>query len=164
MGLIEEDISPSEERIINTGEKELTINFDGSYRFSFGKHEFGCGWVMKLNGVFLVSKSFGGETKGPYSSNAAEYRALKDAIEFLMKFENIEFDRLKIIGDSRLVINQISKKWKIHSGIYVVEAKKVKDYLDRNFHNNIEFVWVSRNNNQEADELSKEGLNNYSRQ
>lgn len=146
------EIGYEEEKEINRGDRVVTIHFDGAYRFSYGIHEYGCGWVMDINGVDLVSKSFGGVSESPFSSNKAEY---------LVKSEYFEFDKLSIIGDSRLVINQISNKWKIHSGIYVDIAKEVKDYLYLHFHKNVDFKWTKRENNTKADKLSKEGLNNY---
>lgn len=155
------EIGYEEEKEINRGDRVVTIHFDGAYRFSYGIHEYGCGWVMDINGVDLVSKSFGGVSESPFSSNKAEYLALKDSLEYLLMSEYFEFDKLIIIGDSRLVINQISDKWKIHSGVYVDIAKEVKNYIYMHFHRNVEFIWTQRANNSKADKLSKEGLNNY---
>lgn len=154
-------LGEEEFRAVNRGERHITIHFDGAYRYSYGKHEYGCGWVISQNGVDIVSKSFGGISEEPFSSNASEYLALKDALEYLIISEYFEFDRLTIVGDSRLVINQISDKWKMNEGIYVKIGREVKNYIYLHFHRNVDYKWISRNFNQKADELSKIGLNNY---
>lgn len=138
-------------------EKELVLNFDGSYRERHGKKEFGCGWILKLDGKVVQQRSFGGECTVEFSSNAAEYSSLLDALEYLDGVELI-YDRLLIVGDSKLVINQISGFWKINKGLYVDVAKKVLNNLE-NRKGNWSCKWTSRDNNQEADELSGLGLN-----
>src|SRR3989442_15433552 len=76
------------------------------------------GFVIRDDsGSILTSKS-GVVGKGPaMSNNVAEYAALCEALEFLLK-KNRENSSIEVRGDSALVMNQMSDKWKFRKGLY----------------------------------------------
>ena len=60
---------------------------------------------------------------------------------------------INIYGDSMLVINQMTGKWKIKSGYYVDYATECKKFLK--LFTNINLKWIPREENTYADNLSK---------
>jgi ribonuclease HI len=86
------------------------------------------------------------------SNNIAEYCGLIAVLEWLT--ENEHYDaKIRIFGDSNLVINQIFGSWRIKRGLYVPLAHWAKA-LVRPF-TDIEGRWISRSENTIADRLSK---------
>jgi ribonuclease HI len=89
------------------------------------------------------------------SNNLAEYAALIAVLRRLFDV-GLERERIVVIGDSQLVINQMFGNWKIKRGCYVelaYEAKALVTQFPR-----IEGKWVPRDRNTVADELSKAAL------
>ena len=85
------------------------------------------------------------------SNNLAEYLALKELLEFLIR-ECMNHEEIIINGDSKLVINQMQGFWKIKNGFYVETALLCQKYLeDFPF---IRLNWIPRELNTKADELS----------
>jgi ribonuclease HI len=68
----------------------------------------------------------------------------------------IQDHAIEICGDSRMVIEQMSDRWKISAGAYVAAALRAREML-RQFPN-VRLVWIPRDQNRRADELSKRGL------
>ena len=85
------------------------------------------------------------------TSNYAEYTALAEALKKL-KALGLEGDVL-IRSDSQLLIGQMSKGWKVKGGMYVEKLKEAKDLM-RDF-GSVSFEWVPREQNSEADLLTK---------
>ena len=117
-----------------------------------GKATFG--YVIRDDsGSILTSKS-GVVGKGPAMSNSvAEYAALCEALEFLLK-KNRENSSIEVRGDSALVMNQMSDKWKFRKGLYrekYQEAVRLRAQFT-----DLRFIWIPREENEEADELSRE--------
>src|SRR2546426_11967640 len=75
------------------------------------------GYVIRDDsGSILASKS-GIVGKGPtMSNNVAEYAALCETLEFLLKEER-ENSPIEVRCDSTLVVNQMSGKWKLRKGL-----------------------------------------------
>lgn len=88
------------------------------------------------------------------SNNVAEYLALKACLEWCI--ENQHTSRVKIFGDSKLVIKQMSKIWVIRGGVYKPIAETCLKLL--NHFEDIKFHWIPREQNSEADILSKKTL------
>lgn len=83
------------------------------------------------------------------TNNHAEYAGL---ILGLTHVSTLNIKRLKVVGDSLLVINQMKQIYKCRSEnlLHLYEkAKKLSELFER-----IEFCHVLRNNNKRADELS----------
>ncbi len=89
------------------------------------------------------------------SCNVAEYEGLIRALQFL-KQKGFTDRKIIIRGDSNLVINQMSGKWRIRDGLYTGFAIKAKS-LAKEFSDLI-FEWVSRDKNTICDTLATEAL------
>ena len=110
--------------------------------------------VVKCGSTTIFKDSLLEEHEELMSSNYAEYVGLDLAINWLLENEFVE---AKIYGDSDLVIKQMQGKYKIKDGrIYSSKAKEVLNKITSNgLGNKLQFYWISRNYNQEADALTK---------
>ena len=87
------------------------------------------------------------------SSNVAEYAALCAALEFLLTKKQ-EDSVIEVRSDSTLVVNQMSGKWKFRKGLYhekYLEAVRLCARFAK-----LRFRWIPREENEEADLLSRE--------
>ena len=137
--------------------KHIELYFDGScIQNPDGQMGFG---VLLID---LQTKDrvelYGGELpcKGN-TNNVAEYRALLMGLNKLFEYN---FCNVTIKGDSQLVINQISGKWKIKkntNSYYTEYALETIEIIKSLFiKNNIKFrfEWIPREQNEDADRLS----------
>ena len=104
-----------------------------------------------------IWRGFGavGEGRG-MTNNLAEYEALMAAAQWLVH-EGIE-EKIAIRGDSELVIKQMNGQYRINSATskkYVPEIKKLLMGRD------VSLVWVPREENEEADKLSRVAYERY---
>jgi ribonuclease HI len=106
-----------------------------------------------------IWRGFGGVGEGRgMTNNVAEYEALMAAAQWLVD-EGIE-DKILIKGDSELVIKQMKGQYKVSSATskkYVPEIKRLLQGKD------VSFSWVPREENEEADRLSRMGYESYLR-
>jgi ribonuclease HI len=91
------------------------------------------------------------------TSNFAEYTALAEALKKL-KTLRVEGDLL-VRSDSKLLVGQMSQGWKIKGGMYVEKMKEVRDLMKE--FGSIRFEWVPREENQEADLLTRVAYERY---
>jgi ribonuclease HI len=89
------------------------------------------------------------------SNNVAEYSGFIAILEYLIENE-LEGSHITIYGDSKLVIEQMKGNWRMVKGFYLPFAKRAKE-LVRNF-KKLKLVWIPREQNSIADELSKAEL------
>jgi len=116
--------------------------------------------IQDSDGTVLARKS-GSVGKGPrMSNNVAEYAALCEALEYLLRERRAESD-VEIRSDSTLVVNQMSGKWKSRNGLYTEKYLQALRLRDKFKH--LRFRWVPRENNEEADALSIEAYAKSSR-
>lgn len=92
---------------------------------------------------------------GNATNNTAEYKAIINALKSIQKFHK---GSVQIFSDSKLAINQITKKWKInypHLLEYAKEAQRLMNHFQ-----NVEMRHVKRNNPyiQICDQLCNERL------
>jgi ribonuclease HI len=85
------------------------------------------------------------------TSNFAEYTALTEALKKL-KSLGVEGDVL-VRSDSKLLVGQMSEGWKVKGGMYVEKLKEARDLMKE--FGSISFEWVPREQNQEADLLTR---------
>jgi ribonuclease HI len=134
----------------------ITVYFDGlCYPVNPGGVA-AYGYLVQRNGD-LIHEGWGavGEGKG-MTNNVAEYEALLAALRWL-KRTGVQ-EKIVVKGDSQLVIKQIRGEWQVKSATskkYVPQIKKLCKGLD------ISFQWVKREDNQEADELSRKAYREY---
>ena len=92
------------------------------------------------------------------SNNVAEYSAILRGLEWL-KEKNMQTAAIIIRGDSRLIINQLNKTFKVKAKrILELHARATK--LLSEF-NNVRLEWVDRSQNKEADLLSRVAYHRY---
>jgi len=131
----------------------LTIHFDG---LCLPKNPGGVatyGFVAKRGAKLLHEEA--GLAARPYSpeatNNVAEYTGLVKALEWAL-VEKLEKEKILFRGDSELVIKQIKGEYKVKSPSIVDLYNRVRE-LVRKFPS-IEFEWVPREENKEADALT----------
>ncbi|MEM0117687.1 MAG: ribonuclease HI [Conexivisphaerales archaeon] len=116
-----------------------------------------CAFVVYQDGKKIhEEKKFVGKGKG-YSNNVAEYSALHAALHWLLEKgirKNVE-----IRSDSRLLVNQMKGEWKVKGGLYVETYKRARTLADK--FEDITFRWIPREQNQEADKLSRIAYDEY---
>ncbi len=136
----------------------ITIYFDG---LCYPKNPGGVaayGYLVRRDGE-LIWQGFGavGEGRG-MTNNVAEYEGLMAAAQWLVD-EGIK-EKIVIKGDSQLVIKQMKGEYRVNSATskkYVPEIKRLLTGLD------ISFFWVPREENEEADRLSRVAYESYMR-
>ncbi len=132
-------------------ENDITVYFDGSCFPNNPCGNMGFGYVVK-QGKKNITEGFGGEDAHPdNSNNVAEYTALNQALAFLV-LNGLSERHIFVMGDSKLVINQMIGEWRIKEGRYVKIAKETVALAS--YFPNIFFKWIPRELNQEADDLS----------
>lgn len=111
------------------------------------------GILIKVNGEITMAI---GEYVGfgpTISNNVAEYAGVSCVLREVAKLDDFAIIR----GDSKLVINQLGGKWKIHGGLYVPFYQEAKKLLAP-VKGRVKFQWIPREQNDECDELSKRVL------
>jgi ribonuclease HI len=92
------------------------------------------------------------------SNNVAEYKALEALLDWCLTLNEKEY-WFHIHGDSKLVVQQMNKRWKIKAGLYVETALRCKEkYRLLGKRNQLRIDWIGREYNSRADELSKKEL------
>jgi len=112
------------------------------------------GYVIRDDSRRVLARKSGLVGRGPaMSSNVAEYAALCEALEFLLT-RKLEDSVIEVRSDSALVVNQMRGIWKFRKGLYrekYLEAVRLCARFAK-----LRFRWISREENQEADLLSRE--------
>lgn len=138
---------------------DLCAWFDGACMpVNPGGHT-GFGALIKLRGSSSPAWTMSGYLgEGPtFSNNVAEYAGAIAVLKALISLD--AGGSVEIIGDSRLVVEQMNGKWRAKGGLYVPWADKAKMLLHQaRFRYSIRFRWIPREENTEADELSRIAL------
>ena len=120
------------------------VNPGGTAAFGYAVYEDGAK-VWENSGII---------GKGPaMSNNVAEYCGVIEAAKYITTIAPGSVVRFH--GDSNLVVQQLSGKWKAKGGLYMPylhEAREICAALKASFH------WIPREQNAEADKLSKKPL------
>lgn len=128
-----------------------TLNFDGSCDPNPGGI-MGFGWVINWSSAKVPTE--GSKEKKPSSSNTnnvAEYTALKEGI---MNYLNLGGKGpLQVYGDSKLVISQMSGKWKVNNQNLAIIKEEIESVI-RKDGLKVKFTWVPREQNTTADRLA----------
>ena len=92
------------------------------------------------------------------TNNCAEFAAVGEALQFLIDYSP-KPDSVLIFGDSKLAINMMLGLWKCRddSKPYVPYFRKAIELRNRlrESGQRVLFQWIPREENQEADDLSK---------
>jgi ribonuclease HI len=136
----------------------ITIYFDG---LCYPKNPGGVaayGYIVYRDDM-PIWRGFGtvGEGRG-MTNNVAEYEGLMAAAQWIVD-EGIE-EKILIKGDSQLVIKQMKGEYRVNSATskkYVPEIKRLLDGKE------VSLTWVPREENEEADGLSRLAYESYCR-
>jgi ribonuclease HI len=130
-------------------ENMITIYFDGLCRPKNPGGVATYGYLIYRDGK-KVNSEYGVVGSGPgMTNNVAEYSALKQASEWVSHQGDDE--EVVIKGDSQLVINQMNSTWQIKSATSKKFVPEIHRLLEGR---KIQYIWIPREQNVEADELS----------
>jgi ribonuclease HI len=133
-------------------ESTFIMNFDGCSKGNPGLAGVGA-VIYCLDDEIWSGSLFLGKNA---TNNQSEYTGL---IFGLQQALDMNIKTLMVKGDSQLVINQMTGKYKCNSENIIELYKKAKE-LEKRFEN-IYFVHVLRHLNKRADELSNEAIKDY---
>lgn len=129
--------------------------FDGACEPKNPGGNMGIGAYIERNNQVVLTYSHSIPAAKDNTNNVAEYLAVKQILQYLT--DNYFFnEEIVIYGDSKLVIEQLWGTWKMNKGAYIPVALECK-YMVKKF-SNIKGIWVPREQNQNADDLSKGSL------
>jgi ribonuclease HI len=134
----------------------MKIYFDGACEPRNPGGNMGWGVVIVKDDGNIFGKFHGFQPEASQNSNnVAEYLAFKLALESVSSFD--KFSPILILGDSQLVIKQMSSEWKIKQGRYVNVAQECLDLLHQLRSEGwvIGLQWIPREKNKLADDVSK---------
>lgn len=136
-------------------DQALYVYFDGACEPFNPGGNMGFGFLIKQgseNGTVIHQDSGYKPMSANNSNNVAEYRALIMALECLLQ-HGYENARIKVNGDSKLVIEQMRGNWRAKAGLYFPYYHQAMKF--RLKFSAITFAWIPRENNKQADALSK---------
>ncbi len=125
------------------------IHTDGGSRGNPGPAALG--FVILRDGVERLAY---GEFLGTATNNVAEYTAVLRALQ---RFSELAApgDRVEVRADSKLVVEQLSGRWKIKHADMRDLALKVKRAYDPDL---VSYTWVAREHNARADEMANKSM------
>lgn len=108
------------------------------------------------SGAFIEGHWSGSEYVGITTNNVAEYKGLILGLKYVNKCKH--FKNLIVKGDSMLVINHMTGKYKVKAPHLIPlynEAKELIQDID------VVFLYIPREQNKEADRLANEGVKEH---
>ncbi|KGX90177.1 reverse transcriptase-like protein [Pontibacillus marinus] len=140
---------------IQTEPHNIKVYFDGGYNLETRTSGLGCVIYYEQNGKsYRLRKN--AKVEELESNNEAEYAALHLGLQEL-EFLGVEHQTVEVIGDSKVVINQLTDEWPVLEE----ELSRWADRIEENMGEiNItpEYKAVSRKENNEADRLASQAL------
>ncbi len=134
----------------DSGGPRLIVEADGGSRGNPGPAGYGALVLDPVTGQVLAER---GEAIGRASNNVAEYRGLIAGLEAVAEFEPSVVD---VRMDSKLVVEQMSGRWKIkHPDLrpLALQAQRLAQRLPR-----VTYTWIPREHNGAADRLANQAL------
>ena len=89
------------------------------------------------------------------TNNVAEYLAINAALDWLLS-QGFTNSPVEVYGDSKLVIEQCSGRWKVKKGAYAEVARATRPKIAQ--FRQIKWAWIPRERNTWADALSTRSL------
>lgn len=117
----------------------------------------GFGAIILEDGVIVKEISRFWEASPGNSNNVAEYLGLISAMEWLIENKKTEIKTV-FYGDNMMSVKQMSEEWGAKKGLYLKHFKKAIQLKDR--FKSLTFSWIPREENGQADDLSKRQLKN----
>ena len=122
---------------------------DGGSRGNPGNAAYGAVLKDRATGEVIAER---GERIGVATNNVAEYRGLIAALELYR--DHAEGAELEVLMDSKLVVEQMSGRWKIKHPDMRPLASRARDLAPAG----TTYTWIPRERNQHADRLANEAL------
>ncbi len=129
---------------------EVIVEADGGSRGNPGSAGFGAVVLDKASGAVLAERRGG---LGIATNNVAEYSGLIAGLEAA---RDLGADTVAVRMDSKLVIEQMSGRWRINNVPLRALAAHARD-LVADFHR-VTFEWIPRARNKHADRLANEAM------
>jgi len=132
------------------GKPHLIVEADGGSRGNPGPAGYGALVRNPVTGQVLAERA---ETIGRATNNVAEYRGLIAGLEAVVEFEP---STVEVRMDSKLVVEQMSGRWKIkHADLrpLALHARRLSQRLPR-----VTYTWIPREQNSAADRLANQAL------
>jgi ribonuclease HI len=126
---------------------------DGASRGNPG--EAACGFLIV--GITKEPKVF---YLGKATNNIAEYQAIIKLLEFINK-EGIKDKKIKVISDSKLVVNQINKKFKVKNKVLralLLRVEKLREELKKKC---VEIQFENKSREEEGIKIVDKELNKF---
>lgn len=140
---------------METEPSNVTVYFDGGFNIESRISGLGCVIYFEQNGKkYRLRKNL--TLDGLSSNNEAEYAALHFSVQELESL-GVHHQTVRFIGDSQVVINQMSGEWPVYEKELMNWADRIDEYLNR-LGIKPEFEPVSRKENEEADRLANQAL------
>lgn len=115
------------------------------------------GVVVKRDGITIFTDSAVVGSGPEMSNNVAEYSGLIAFLEWYVQYAHD--GKATVHSDSFLLINQMTGYWRARRGLYLPYYKRAWKIIRQNkLKDRIEYRWIPREQNQEADKLSKDAL------
>ena len=129
---------------------KITCNIDGSCRIN-PHGEIGYAYIINFENEETIEYCNSEPSKHGNTSVVAEYKAMNALLEKLIELKLCEAT-IEIRSDSMLIYRQFIGNMKRKKGFYIPFSKETDRLLKR--FNNLEVIWVSRDENREADALA----------
>lgn len=123
---------------------------DGSIE---GGHAVG-GWVLRKSDGRVVAKGTIDLGSEDVTNNRAEYAAVVDLLDRVLSLNLDLTQDLIIHSDSKLLVEQVNDKYKCRNAALKKYRDRIWEQLEL-YAGNVEFKWVPREQNQEADAISR---------
>ena len=134
--------------------RKFKLFFDGAcWPNPGGKASYG--WAVSDDGNFHEEGNGLIGIGARMSNNVAEYCGLYNGLKFMKERGYIEAD-IHCYGDSKLVVEQMSGRWRVKKGLYV-DSFKLAYCMSKEF-KMLTISWIPREQNGLADWLSKKVL------
>lgn len=132
----------------------IVVNFDGGCgpRNPGGKMAYAA--IITTSSGIKIKLRRNEDVNRRNSNNVAEYLGLLLALDWLITHGHCS-DKIRISGDSKLVINQMSGKWRIKKGLYKDQALKALEKTLK--FKSLTWCWVPRELNITTDQYARSG-------
>lgn len=136
--------------------KKVTCYFDGCCEPKNPGGAMGIGSIVKIDGEPVYTESLFYPAKPTNTNNVSEYIGLGMILKYILD-NKLDDQDITIMGDSQVAIKQMNGEYAINSGAYTKYAYRCKELISQ-FKKKPILFWIKREQNTEADNLSKKGL------
>jgi ribonuclease HI len=141
--------------VASVGTGPVTVHFDGSSQLVGGRRLAGYGFTVEGAGLDLEEFGLAVPPGHPRATNnVAEYVGAICALEHLVR-EGYSGD-VAVYGDSELVVRQANGEYAVRTEHLVPYHERLRQLAGR--FQRVEFLWIPREENRRADELSKRAI------